>query len=72
MGDGGQELKHERFDFGLQEWRGHDGEERLQVVLDKVHHDEHSVGVEGRQAGRQGGLKSNPVWDIRVFTGRTE
>ena len=53
MGDGGQELKHERFDFGLQEWRGHDGEERLQVVLDKVHHDEHSVGVEGRQAGRQ-------------------
>ena len=51
--DGRQELEHERFDFGLQEWGGHEGEERSQVVLDEVHHDEHPV-VEG-------GLKSNRV-----------
>jgi hypothetical protein len=63
MGDGGQELKHERFNFGLQEWRWHDGEERLQVVLDKVHHDEHSVGS---KAGR---LKSNPVWTFESLRG---
>jgi len=59
MGDGGQELEHERFDFGLQEWGGHDGEERLQVVLDEVHHDEHSVG--------RGAAEVKPGRNVRVL-----
>ena len=58
MGNGGQELEHERFDFGLQERGGHEGEERFQVVLDEVHHDEHSVERSRR-------LKSNPVVENR-------
>ena len=63
MGNGGQELEHERFDFGLQEWGGHSGKERFQVVLDEVHHDEHSV-VEAAEV--------KPGRDVRVFTKRTE
>jgi len=41
MGDGGEKLEHECFDFGLQEGGRHEGQECFQVVFDKVHYDEH-------------------------------
>lgn len=42
-GHGGQELHDERLDFGSEKGCRHVGEERLEVVLDEVHHDEDSI-----------------------------
>lgn len=41
IGYGREKLEHERLDLGLQEGRGHDGEQGFEVMLDEVHDDEH-------------------------------
>lgn len=38
-----QQLKHDRFDFRLQEWMGHIGQKGFEIVLDKWHHNEDPV-----------------------------
>ena len=40
---GRQQLQHERFDLRLEEWRWHDAQQCLQIMLYEVHHNEHPV-----------------------------
>lgn len=43
-----QQLKHNRFDFRLQEWMGHIGQKSFKVMLNKRHHNKNPAMIRVR------------------------